>query len=147
MKAKEWHERGKQAADPINALSDFWRGFNHLYFPLKGADERQKIRRLLIARVSEQKAQIVLAENAHGVGILLAQPVIDMRGNGRNTQPNIAAFKATGDPLGKLQEVFMVIYQIRCNLEHGQKSPNRERDVQLCMASSPIVANVLEICV
>jgi hypothetical protein len=28
----------------------------------------------------------------------------------------------------------MVIYQIRCNLAHGQKSPNRERDVQLCKA-------------
>jgi hypothetical protein len=147
MKAREWLERGKRAADPINALSDFWRGFNHVFFPLAGDNEKAKIRKLLIATISEQKAQAILAENAQGVEVLLAQPVIDMRGNGRNTKPNIDAFKATGDSLGKLQEIFMMIYQIRCNLEHGQKSPSRERDVQLCEASSPIVAAVLAICV
>src|ERR1039458_7045289 len=106
MKAKEWHERGKQAADPINALADFWRGLNHLYFPLEGADERKKIRKLRIAKVSERNAQTILAENAQGVDVLLAQPVIDMRGNGRNTKPNIDAFNTAGDSLGKLQEVF-----------------------------------------
>ncbi len=42
MKAKEWHDRGRQAADPIHAFSDFWRGFNHLYFPFEGTDRRQK---------------------------------------------------------------------------------------------------------
>ena len=45
MKAKEWLKRGKQAADPINALSDFWRGFNHVFFPLAGDDEKAKMQR------------------------------------------------------------------------------------------------------
>lgn len=35
MKAKEWHERGKQVKDPINAFGEHWRGFNNLFFPIK----------------------------------------------------------------------------------------------------------------
>src|ERR1039458_10320048 len=119
MKAKEWHERGKQAADPINALADFWRGLNHLYFPLEGADERKKIRKLLIAKVSERNAQTILAENAQGVDVLLAQPVIDLRGNKKKKKPNIASLTAGGDSRGKRKDVFMLFYHIRCNLEHG----------------------------
>ena len=66
-----------------------------------------------------------------------------MRGNGRDTSANIQAFNAATDSLAKLQEVFMVIYQVRCNLEHGQKSPSRERDIQLCQAASPLVAHIV----
>lgn len=49
-----------------------------------------------------------------------------MRGNGKDTTPYIHAFEFATDALAKLKEIFMVIYQVRCNLEHGQKSPSSE---------------------
>jgi hypothetical protein len=70
----------------------------------------------------------------------MSQPVINMNGNGKNTTPNIEAFELAQTSLEKLQEIFMVIYQIRCNLEHGEKSPNRERDIELCKNAAPFVA-------
>ena len=63
------------------------------------------------------------------------------------TASNIKAFLKLNDSISKLQELFMVIYQVRCNLEHGQKSPRRDRDIQLCQSASPIVARIVEMCV
>jgi len=67
-----------------------------------------------------------------------------MRGNGRNTAKHIQAFQAGNTSLGKLKELFMIIYQVRCNLEHGQKSPSRDRDVELCRSARPLVDRVVE---
>src|SRR5258708_39692070 len=146
MKAKEWYDRGKQAEDPINALTDFWRGFNGQFFKAGAGQERDQIKRILREKISEAKAKELLEGHAKGRDYLLSQPVIDMRGNGKDTALNIDSFNAAPDSLTKLQELFMVIYQVRCNLEHGQKSPSRDRDVRLCQAASPIVADIVELC-
>lgn len=144
MKAREWFERGKQAADSIDAFSNFWRGFNNLFSPIGNGQERDKIRSFLSRHITEVQAKEIIESNVAGVAYLLSQPVIDMRGNGRDTASCIQAFNATTESLVKLQELFMVIYQVRCNLEHGQKSPHTERDVQLCKSAAPLVAYVVD---
>ena len=57
MVAREWYVRGQAADDPFDALSNFWRGFNSLYFPQAGGDERAKICSHLQANVDEAGAQ------------------------------------------------------------------------------------------
>jgi hypothetical protein len=146
VKAREWHDRGKRADDPIDAFSNFWRAFNNLYSPLHANQERDKIRLLLGKQISEAKAQELITAHAVGVDYLISQPVIDMRGKGHDTKPNIKAFHAGTASLGRLQELFMIIYQVRCNLEHGQKSPKRKRDIELCQYAGPIVAAVVKLC-
>lgn len=145
MKAQEWLDRGNQAADPIDAFSNFWRGFNNLFFGATHGQERDRIKNFLGQTISEADAAALLHDHASEVAYLLSQPVIDMRGNGRNTALNIQSFTTASSSLARLQEVFMVIYQVRCNLEHGQKSPSRERDLQLCQCASPLVAYVLSL--
>ncbi len=144
MKAREWHERGKQATDPIEAFSSFWRAFNNLYFGVCHGQERVRIKFYLRGNVSEAAAQQLLASCAEQIDYLFSQPIIDMRGNGRDTAPHVEAFGIAADPVTKVEELFMVIYQVRCNLEHGQKSPRRERDVRLCLCGAPIVAEVVQ---
>lgn len=144
MKAHEWHERGNQASDPIDAFSNFWRGFNNLYFQAGNSRERKKIWTFLQNSICEERASYILSAHAGCVNYLVSEPVIGMGGNGSDTAPNIAAFKAATSSLVKLKEVVMVIYQIRCNLEHGQKSPRRERDVQLCRCAAPIIAALIK---
>ena len=143
MKAREWLERGIQEDDPIDSFSNYWRGFNNLYFGVGNGPERNKIREFLSQNIAEVDADAILQSHANEISYLLSQPVIDMRGNGRDTAGNIQAFNNENNPLVKLQEVFMVIYQVRCNLEHGQKSPNRDRDIQLCQNASPLVGNII----
>ncbi len=143
MKASEWLERGNQEIDPIDSFSNYWRGFNNLYFGVANGPERDKIRVFLCRNISEENADTILQSHANEISYLLSQPVIDMRGNGRDTAGNIQAFNNENNSLLKLQEVFMIIYQVRCNLEHGQKSPNRDRDILLCQNASPLVGDII----
>jgi hypothetical protein len=53
-------------------------------------------------------------------------------------------FAEAATELEKLVALFMVIYQVRCNFEHGQKSPSRGRDEALCTAACPFVAKVVD---
>lgn len=147
MKASEWLDRGMLSSDPIDAFSNLWRAFNNLYFPVRTGTEREKISQFLAAGVSEPQAEELLGSNGAAVAVayLLARPVIDMRMNGRDTSEYIEAYHGAESDALRLQQLFMVIYQVRCNLEHGQKSPSEERDVKLCEASVPLVAGVLRL--
>ncbi len=131
-------------SDPIDAFSSYWRGFNNLFSSVGQGQERDRIKSYLGANISPEQAQEVLGGNTAHIDYLLSQPVIDMRGNGKDTSLNIEAFHGADDTKAKLSELSMVIYQVRCNLEHGQKSPNRDRDVRLCACAAPIISYVLE---
>lgn len=143
MLAREWLERGHSAKSPIEAFTDFWRGFNNLYSAHAGATEIAKIRGFLTARVASAAAAKILSAHPQHVTYLLSQPVIDMRCNGKDTADAIAAFQVTGNSREQLCELFAVIYQVRCNLEHGQKSPTVDRDLRLCESSAPLVEAVV----
>lgn len=144
MKAREWLDRGRQTADPIDAFTSFWRAFNNLFSAVGNGQERGKIKLFLSQQLSEVQAKEILQNNPAEVLYLLSQPVIDMRGNGKDTTQNIQAFSSAVDSLAKLQELFMVIYQVRCNLEHGEKSPKTVRDIKLCQSAAPLVAYVVD---
>lgn len=143
MKARKWLTRGQNTADPFNGLSEVWRGFNNLFFPVEGRNEREKIKAFLVSKLSGDDASALLDKHKKQIAYLLARPVMDMRGNGKDTSQNMQAFQATTDPIEKVVQLFLVIYQVRCNLEHGQKSPDRARDAGLCDSASPIVGHVV----
>ena len=144
MKAKEWLQRGAAIEDPFDRFSNLWRGFNNLYANENGGSERNKIRHFLTNSVSEETASKIIKTCNKDIAYLIQKPVNNMRGNGQTTQRDITEFKAADSALGKLQAIIMIIYQIRCNFEHGQKSPNREIDKKLCLHSSIIVESILE---
>lgn len=145
MKAREWLDRGKKITDPIDSFSSYWCGFNNLFASAGHGKERDLIKSYLGTSITPEQALEILDTNATNVDYLLSQPVIDMRGNGKDTSTNIQAFNATVDAKAKLFEIFMVIYQVRCNLVHGQKSPSRDRDIRLCACAAPLISCVLEL--
>lgn len=143
--AREWLERGNKATSSIDAFTDYWRGFNNLYAAARNRDaERNNIRRYLGQTVQEHVAREIITVDFKALEYLLSCPVIDMRGAGRDTLPAIETFIATLAPKVKLAELFMIIYQVRCNLEHGDKSPTVDRDIALCRACAPFVAAVVD---
>ncbi|NOY73535.1 MAG: hypothetical protein GXP14_14405 [Gammaproteobacteria bacterium] len=144
MKARKWLDRGLDRSDPIDLLTDSWRGFNNLFFQCYGGSEREKIKNFIAQSVSEETASQLITGHKHEIEYLLSRPVIDMSGNGRNTSRSIEAYTNANSSIEKLKEIFLIIYQVRCNLEHGQKSPDRERDVQLCASAWPFVAEVVD---
>lgn len=144
MKALEWLERGKQLANLIDAFPNFWRAFNNLFYPIGNYQESHKIKLYIRNNVTEQQSSEILQGHTDSVIYLMSQPVIDMRGNGRDTASYIEAYNRATEEKIKLEEVFMVIYQVRCNLEHGQKSPTTERDIKLCESAALLIAELVE---
>jgi len=145
MKAQKWLARVKGTVDPFNRLSEAWRGFNNLFFPVRATNEREKIKSFLLSKTSANDASALMGMYKREIAYLLSKPVVDMRGNGNDTSDNIAAYHSTTDPVRRVVELFMIIYQVRCNLEHGQKAPDTPRDAELCAYSSSIVARVVEL--
>lgn len=141
VKAQEWLESGSNSTNVFDAFSNYWRGFNNL-FAGRG-NERDLISRFIQSNIDEEFSKYLLMAYSKEVGYLTLQPVIDMRGNGRDTSQYITAFNQAKTVVEKIVSVFMIIYQVRCNFEHGQKSPSRERDKALCNAACPIVAEVV----
>ena len=146
MKVREWLERGIETQDPVEKLSNLWRGFNNLFATENGGSERDKIKNFLNDNITEEIALEIINICNEDVTYLLSRPVIDMSGNGQDTQRDIKAFEVSESAMEKLKAIFMVAYQVRCNLEHGQKSPSRERDNLLCLHSSSLVMRILEKC-
>ena len=144
MKAREWLERGLESRDPIDSFTDSWRGFNNLFYHYDGNSELEKIRNFLGLAISEISARQLIDNHTEEIAYLLSQPVIDMRGNDRDTTPSIEAYTDSSSDIEKLKELFNIIYQVRCNLEHGQKSPNRDRDIELCASAWPLVAEIVD---
>lgn len=142
LKAREWLSRGARAEDPFDALSNYWRGFNNLF--AGNRPERDLISSFIDERVDEQFAQDLIESQMRHAQQLIDLPVADMRGNGRDTVPYIKRFQEAETAVDKLIALFMIIYQVRCNFEHGQKSPSRGRDRALCKAACPFVAAVVE---
>ena len=140
---QQWLVRGDNATDPFDALANYWRGFNGLYFPFEGSNEREKIKAFIQAAIPEDRASYLINNNLAPIDRLLSEPIIDMRGTGRNTAENIDEFHRRVTYLDKLKEVCMVAYQVRCNAEHGQKLPIDERDRYLCKAASILLADIL----
>lgn len=118
MKAKEWLKKGRETEDPIDRFSNLWKGFNNLFASENGGTERNKIKNLLISNFTEDLASEIITECNDAIGYLLSKPVVNMRDSGRNTQRDIDTFESTESKLEKLNALFMVIYQVRCNLEH-----------------------------
>jgi hypothetical protein len=142
LKAAEWLHRGHNTNDPFEGLSNYWRGFNNLFAGQR--PERELISSFLRVQIDETFAQKLIEANAKDLVTLIQQPVLDMRGNGRDTSIFISQFDGAETAVDKLVALFMIIYQVRCNLEHGQKSPSRDRDRALCKAACPFVAAVVE---
>lgn len=141
MRAREWLECGEAASNVFDELSNYWRGFNNL-FAGRGA-ERKLISAFVSTRLSEKFAQELLDAYAAEADVLLSQPIIDMRNNGRDTSQYISDFAKATAAIERLVALSMVIYQIRCNLEHGQKSPSRARDEALCKSACPFIAGIV----
>jgi len=141
--AYEWFAKGTEAISSMDAFSNFWRGFNNLYSGGAG-NERDKIKSFLRQNLDQAAAHELLTLYTTQIDYLLLRPVIDMRNNGRTTKTNIDEFKEATNSLTKLEELFMIIYQVRCNLEHGQKSPTDNHDIKLCECAAPILGAVVK---
>ena len=147
MKAKEWLARSREGRDSIESFSNSWIAFNGLYSSSRHEPERDKISRCIDENVNDDVAHSLMQKYEEEIAYLLSRPVINLRRKERDTQEHVELFNRSDCFVEKLKSIFMIIYQVRCNLIHGDKSPTRERDLELCANSVGLVCDVVKACI
>lgn len=136
---EEWHEFLK-----------LWMAFNAIYnVREKEHVEREQVRRS-VDYIEEHRAAELL-DRLHDAARQLAEdPPGDMR-YASDSPAFYAAVKQDvealrdggGSATQKMGALLALVYQVRCNLIHGNKDPGRERDLQLIQVSNTVLQAAL----
>jgi hypothetical protein len=123
-----------------------WASFNTLYNSVRGGSERWRAMQLVRQYVYHNEAQRVLDRLDGPIAYFTALTPGDMRFEPANPGvrgTSAAALRRVADqhltPVNRLSWLVAVVYQIRCNLLHGSKDPQMNRDRALIVHSLAVL--------
>jgi hypothetical protein len=127
-----------------------WIAFNALYGEEPDNLERSRVMSAISRFLSKQQAKGVLQSSEEAMQRIIQTPPGDMR-----LHPGDATFrKATRkykriyddsqqDPISRVAAAGAILYQVRCNLIHGSKNPDDQRDKMLVAESLRVLLVLL----
>lgn len=132
-----------------NVFSGLWMAFNSIYGGEPDRRERTRVMSCIRRNFSERAALRVLRSVTKSIDWVLEIPPGNLLLNRwdpsfRAASQRLAALyrNKSESAVGRLAAVGGVLYQIRCNLIHGGKDPNSDRD-RMLVRESVAVLNVL----
>lgn len=112
----------------------FWTAFNALYNAAAGRTERDRVRAAVKAFLSDDRAAELLAQLTPPQASLPDPPPGDTRyreDDQRFRQASLREAQLVADDrepsASRLAALMVLVYQVRCSLVHGNKSPDRRR--------------------
>lgn len=143
--AIEWFEEGK-SKETVFKFMAFWLAFNFMYSRSVYDKEEKLINEFLDDNKDKLKNSYdKIFSNMIDLEIFNELPVYDGRGGRRKkaveTHNN---FLYACDKTEKARALILMIYQVRCNLFHGNKSLGNKRDMKLIKASADVMEIILE---
>jgi hypothetical protein len=150
----EGAERAVKILESWNGVADRfarqWAGFNAIYNAFSGS-ERGRLMKAIESGLTIEQAQAILNTAAASIKFFTALPPGDMRVassdrrfRARTEEDMRAVNDATLSPSARLAYLLSVVYQIRCNLLHGEKNVADARDERLVREGEVIVATAVE---
>lgn len=135
---RAWIRRGDQTRDEFDKFLCYWIAFNGLYSYVSG--KTQDSVALTAIKKSSHFRRIfsdIVTEDGSSLKRLkaLSPPVRDAR---NYKKPPKVIVNNT------LSEVIDALYQVRCNLFHGNKEENSQRDRQVIRASVPMLRDIVK---
>lgn len=131
-----------------------WSAFNCIYGEQTGRDELEKATQAVQRFLSEAVASRILERTRPNADALLTLPPGDMRKDAadpdfrKKTEAHTSKYGNPDLPArDSLAGLVGVIYQVRCNLLHGDKDPDEARDLGLvshCVGISQVLVPALE---
>ena len=136
---KEWNE-----------FAALWMAFNSVYGGETDSRERARVMSCIRRNFTDRAALRVLRAATKPVDRILEIPPGNMLLNRWDpkfraaSQRSAALYRNKGETaVGRLAAVGGVLYQVRCNLIHGNKDPNKDRDRMLVRESVAILEALL----
>lgn len=129
-----------------------WISFNTLYTQAQGNTERDQVMNMVRQAVGADQAVDLLASLLEPIAFFTQLPPGNMRHDRANprfrqrSEADLAVVNdAAQDPVERLAHLMSVVYQIRCNLLHGEKDPINDRDRDLVQRSYVVLSATLGI--
>ncbi len=127
-----------------------WMGFNAIYGGEPDDAERDRVMATVSRFVDAGNARQLLRACEASIARIVEVPPGDMRRDKHDPEFRaasrrcIALYKAAGrSPVDRLAAIAGVLYQVRCNLTHGAKDPESERDRMLVMESVTVLRQLV----
>lgn len=155
---EEWYDYGVENNDPFFVkFMTLWIAFNQIYSKFSGEEEKPKTERVQIMKCLEkdEENQLLTRElfdsifTSPFIKVFKDEPVCSYDRLEKKFIPD--SFKnneTVKNENEKWQErikaLFMMIYQVRCNLFHGSKEVSNPRDVKLVKCAGEIIEMYLE---
>jgi len=144
--AQTWFEKANQAEDHYDRFVYLWFALNALYNEFFTGSERKAISDLIYSddyRLNNSKINEIL--NIPEVEFFKNRIIRDCRGNGRDTCAYAAILKSNSySHKKKLDNLLKILYQVRCNLFHGNKMFGRDSDDEVILHASTALRKVVE---
>lgn len=129
-----------------------WAAFNCLYSSEVNGNERDRIIRFMQKQIDNQSARCLIDRISTEASKIISTPPGNMRKDASDPQfrtETVRCANAYHDPEKssneRLANLIGVIYQVRCNLFHGDKNPINARDIDLVRNSNTILQTILPI--
>ena len=130
--AKEWIDRAHSAEDVYDKFISAYIALNFLYNERNQRCERDRMVNYLLDMTDCLKIEMPAAQI---IGEYLAHPVINMTPrSSKKHQPQKVSDK---------RSLFEAIYQVRCNLFHGNKTLGDPRDRRLVAQGADVIIDIL----
>lgn len=152
--ASSWLQKAEKEYDDFDKFVSLWFALNALYNEFFRTDERYAIKEFIDQRyntkVGSGRIKQLLSDKS--INFFKTRIIRDMRGNLNNsfsyredTRENAQILKSSEYSSSKhLKELLMILYQVRCNLFHGDKMYDRESDMAVISNAANILMNLLK---
>jgi hypothetical protein len=143
--ARSWLEKSLREEDPYNRFVFLWIAFNALYNRSSCDNDRAAIRSFLSDQaLGLRRRQIEYILQHHAVRFFATRVIRDCRGGGGDTATDAVRLQSARlPPHQRLSSLSMILYQVRCNLFHGDKLYERDADRIVVQNAADALTTVL----
>lgn len=133
--ARSWLKKAEAENDDFDRFVSAWFAFNAVYGQRFDGDERRAIGDLLHDpefRLPDPAIRTMLANPGVRYFVDRDSPIRSTRGDGRDTRGEQIRLRNKGwPPIQRLHALLRILYQVRCNLFHGDKMYTSELDQEV----------------
>lgn len=146
--ALRWYKYGlEHDEDFISKFMMHWIAFNWLYSTCGNKSERQNIKDYCKRADTKRKLALYDPFETDEIEVFKQGPVLRMGGPESGDDPEDlweSICHGRNNSTQRATDLLLTIYQVRCNLFHGSKSPDDSRDLALVEASAEIMYEYLK---
>lgn len=142
--AKTWLNKAKQEEDCFDRFVSLWFAFNALYNEFLYRYEKDAIIDLVDDRryfIGDRRLNKILSSPS--VDFFKRRVIRDCKGTGQDTRQEQIKLKSFGPPKMRLKNLLLILYQVRCNLFHGNKMYGRDADNEVIGHASAVLLDIM----